>query len=577
MEEATAELTIIEASARAAAVARSEHDLLERAIVGDRSEIEALDARLSARDDLTTELTETKDILEQIKAEEPELIRLDRAAKGAHAIGELRARIAELERKLDRAEMDMGSLGALLAEAELARADRATAEKARVAAEIAARGAEALIGELRAQLRTARERVEVAARHQAEISDTGICPTCGQPLADPEAARAQAALEVTEANKQVETITAAGVAARATAAACAQTIVEAAAAMTRADQVIEVGAGAATDLAAARVESAGWAQDLSSAQAELTQVENEPYDAEIHGAMATRSSEKPELIALRSRLESEIRELATRAIERERIAARILIAESERDRLRSALVAAGADPAEEAASRARLAAANAAYHEAEMARTVAEGERRRIGEGLSRDRTRLVERAALVTEIETEVAERVRTDAARLLLEQFKISLIGRIRPALERRASTLLRELSDGRYDALSLDDDYEVSIGYGAVRRSIREVSGGEEDLANLCLRISIGQLISESTGLGSAPVILDEVLGSQDGNRRERIMDLLPRLAAHFPQVLMVAHLPEVQDRFPTTLRLTFDPLTETSRLIYPDPATMAGPMV
>jgi len=28
--------------------------------------------------------------------------------------------------------------------------------------------------------------------------------------------------------------------------------------MTRADQVIEVGAGAATDLAAARVESAGW-------------------------------------------------------------------------------------------------------------------------------------------------------------------------------------------------------------------------------------------------------------------------------------------------------------------------------
>jgi len=172
-----------------------------------------------------------------------------------------------------------------------------------------------------------------------------------------------------------------------------------------------------------------------------------------------------------------------------------------------------------------------------------------------------------VTEIETEVAERVRTDAARLLLRAVQDLPDRADSPGLERRASTLLRELSDGRYDALSLDDDYEVSIGYGAVRRSIREVSGGEEDLANLCLRISIGQLISESTGLGSAPVILDEVLGSQDGNRRERIMDLLPRLAAHFPQVLMVAHLPEVQDRFPTTLRLTFDPLTETSRLIYP----------
>ncbi len=59
-----------------------------------------------------------------------------------------------------------------------------------------------------------------------------------------------------------------------------------------------------------------------------------------------------------------------------------------------------------------------------------------------------------------------------------------------------------------------------------------------------------------------MLDEVLGSQDEERRDAIMALLPRLGGHFGQILMVAHIPSVQDRFEQVITTEFDPITETS---------------
>jgi exonuclease SbcC len=147
-------------------------------------------------------------------------------------------------------------------------------------------------------------------------------------------------------------------------------------------------------------------------------------------------------------------------------------------------------------------------------------------------------------------------------MEGFKTALIGRIRPALARKASLLLRELTEGRYADLALDEEYEVSIGVGGRMRPIRECSGGEQDLANLCLRLAISELVTESTGIGATFVVLDEVLGSQDEERRDAIMALLPRLGGHFGQILMVAHIPSVQDRFEQVIATEFDPITETS---------------
>ena len=64
-----------------------------------------------------------------------------------------------------------------------------------------------------------------------------------------------------------------------------------------------------------------------------------------------------------------------------------------------------------------------------------------------------------------------------------------------------------------------------------------------------------------------MLDEVMGSQDDQRREALMTVLPRLTGHFAQVLMIAHNSDVQDRFPTVIETRFDPTSGRSVIRYP----------
>lgn len=568
---AATELAAVTEAAKRAAVTRAEHDLIEKSLAADAAEIELLEERLADAAGLDERHGELDASVAEITAEGPELERLDRLSKYATAAASLRLRIVELEGADAEARATLERLSSTAAAEPAARLRLSAAGTARDAAESAARLAEAKRAELRVGLLGARDRVAAALRHRDEIDGAGTCPTCGQGLADPVAARARAQEEVDAAEAEVARITADGLAAKAESEAATAAIEAARSEREGAEAALAAAQSATAELSGARVRAAALAEDLAAARDELAEAEAEPYDASAHEALRVRASELPERIALRAKLAAAIEEAASRRSDLARLTAKLTESEAERDRLRATLAAAGADPNAEAAAREHAEAATRAETDAAVRTSTLAGEESRLEALLARDRERLADHRALVAEIDELVAERVRIDATRLLLESFKVTLIGRIRPALERRASALLRELSDGRYDTLVLDEDYEASIGAGAGVRSVREVSGGEEDLANLCLRVAIGQLISESTGVGAAPIILDEVLGSQDGDRRDRIMELLPRLAVHFPQVLMVAHLPEVHDRFETSLALEWDPVSATSRLVYPESPT------
>ena len=85
-----------------------------------------------------------------------------------------------------------------------------------------------------------------------------------------------------------------------------------------------------------------------------------------------------------------------------------------------------------------------------------------------------------------------------LLLDKFRLELTGRIRPLLEARTSYLFNEITDGRYPSVELDEDYELSILDGDKAFKLKRFSGGEEDLANLCLRIAMSQVIAERSGI-------------------------------------------------------------------------------
>jgi exonuclease SbcC len=128
----------------------------------------------------------------------------------------------------------------------------------------------------------------------------------------------------------------------------------------------------------------------------------------------------------------------------------------------------------------------------------------------------------------------------------FRQSLTDRIRPALAAKAGRLLAGTTGGRYAQVELDDDYNVKVFDGGEMRPLERFSGGETDLINLCLRIAISQIIA---GRGEGRVnllVLDEVFGSQDPQRKDAILQWLQALSAEFQQVFVITHDEYLKDR-------------------------------
>jgi exonuclease SbcC len=145
--------------------------------------------------------------------------------------------------------------------------------------------------------------------------------------------------------------------------------------------------------------------------------------------------------------------------------------------------------------------------------------------------------------------DRMRSDDLALLedvVANFKDNLIGRIRPTLSELTSRSIAAMTEGRYTKVNLDDDYEMQIEDQGTMYPVSRFSGGEADLANLSLRLAISTIIADRTG--AAPInvlILDEIFGSQDPNRKRSVMTALTRLSTQFRQMFLITHIEEVKD--------------------------------
>jgi len=128
------------------------------------------------------------------------------------------------------------------------------------------------------------------------------------------------------------------------------------------------------------------------------------------------------------------------------------------------------------------------------------------------------------------------------------------LRPELAEIAGGFLDELTDGRYSALEFDEDYNLIVLEDQVPKTV--ISGGEEDLCNLVLRLAISQMIAERAGQAFSLLILDEVFGSLDDTRRGNVMDLLRRLNDRFEQVIVITHIEQVREGVDRVLVVRLD---------------------
>lgn len=128
------------------------------------------------------------------------------------------------------------------------------------------------------------------------------------------------------------------------------------------------------------------------------------------------------------------------------------------------------------------------------------------------------------------------------------------LRPELSELASGFLRDLTSGRYSDLELDEHYLATIVDEGDAQPV--ISGGEEDVASLALRLAISQMIAERAGQRLSLLVLDEIFGSLDEDRRGAVVDLLRNLADRFPQVILITHIDAVWDDFDRVIRVTYN---------------------
>ena len=172
------------------------------------------------------------------------------------------------------------------------------------------------------------------------------------------------------------------------------------------------------------------------------------------------------------------------------------------------------------------------------------------------------EQAARVREQQRQLeGERRMHDELDVAYAELRTELNARLRPELGEIAGAFLTDLTDDRYSEFELDEEYEIILIGGGVPRQV--ISGGEEDLANLVLRLAVSQLIAERSGQPFSLLVLDEVFGSLDEQRRMNVVELLRRLQDRFEQVIVITHIDGVRDGLDRVLEVRVD--EETGRAV------------
>ena len=142
------------------------------------------------------------------------------------------------------------------------------------------------------------------------------------------------------------------------------------------------------------------------------------------------------------------------------------------------------------------------------------------------------------------------------VMDSYRTYLISQIRPTLSSHASELFDELTDGKYSQIELDEDYNLLVYDQGQPYSIERFSGGEEDLANLCIRLAISEIITERAGSIFNFIILDEIFGSQDQIRKQNIIKALNSFSSKFRQIFLITHVEDIKHFTENTITVSED---------------------
>jgi DNA repair protein SbcC/Rad50 len=406
---------------------------------------------------------------------------------------------------------------------------------------------------------------ELQREQVVELGEGGICPYCSRPLET----HFRSVLEMLD--NQIESIKVDGKYFRARIEQLADTPPEVAELDERRRQLFDVVGKLDRRLAkvqAAVQELAGLSRDVEGKTLRRDQLAAElatiavQYDASRHGEVRALVQRLVPLSERATRFATQI-ERET-ALDEERVRVRAAVAQIES---RAAELAAKRDllaVSEEtfAELRERYERTAAAFHSAELAAVSADAEIISARTALAAADQARDELSRAESQLMTLVRDRRLHDELDRAFGDIRTDLNQEMRPELSDRASSYIRELTDGRYSELELDDQYNIIVLEDAIPKPV--ISGGEEDLANLVLRLAISEMIAERAGQAFSLLILDEVFGSLDETRRHNVVDLLRRLQDRFEQVILITHIDTVREGLDRVVMVRYDDASGSSRV-------------
>lgn len=125
----------------------------------------------------------------------------------------------------------------------------------------------------------------------------------------------------------------------------------------------------------------------------------------------------------------------------------------------------------------------------------------------------------------------------REAVTELRAKVKGYIVPALNSVSSALLNEMTGGELSQVVTTEDMEITVDGDA----LETLSGAGKGVANLALRLALGQVLTNSV---FPTVCLDEVDSSFDDQRAEYTANCLRRLTKVYKQVLLISHKPSVE---------------------------------
>lgn len=486
--------------------------------------------------------------------------------------------LADLERAaagLADAEAALPPLRALAAAATAAAAatvppavgepDPAERDRAAAAAE-AARSRLAEVDGAHRAVTAELERARQAASRSADLAGGADCPLCGQVLGEAwEQVQAHREAEVAEATARLRALDAerAGAsdqARRAVAAldAAAAALRAAEEARSRWQQLSDRARDAAAEEERARQALAMVAPALTGPGGRATAGTAPAALDALAAAVAAEVADKRRAAASAERLRGRLEGRAAVAAALEAARHDVAAAGSQVQALRDKVRALGFD--REAVDTAQRAAAAAAAEAAEAAKAAEAGRLRAAtaraeaaaaGQRLTYARGQHATLAELATETR---------HLARLadLMAEFRNTVVASVGPRLAVQAAELFAELTDNEYDQLQVDPEtYGLQISDGGRVYGLERFSGSEVDLANLALRVAISEHIRFQSGGSVGLLVLDEVFGPLDEERKERMLMALERLRGRFRQVLVVTHDSSIKEQLPSAIEVVKRP--------------------